>query len=206
MKVLLVNGSPRPSGCTNRALCEIEKELRAQEISTQIFQLGADAVSGCRGCGYCKGSGHCVINDSVNVFAKAASEANGFIFGSPVYYAAVAGGLSSFMDRLFYSGALNLEYKPAAAVVSCRRGGASATFDQLNKYFTINNMPIVSSQYWNMVHGNTPEEVEKDLEGLQVMRMLGRNMAWLLKSIEAGNKSGLPYPLKEEKVRTNFIR
>jgi len=206
MKVLLINGSPHSSGCTFRALCEIEKELKKEGVETEIFQLGFGAVSGCLGCGHCRENKKCVIDDCVNGFAKIAAQADGFIFGSPVHYAAAAGGITAFMDRLFYSAASALEYKPAAAIVSCRRGGASAAFDQLNKYFSINNMPIVSSQYWNMVHGNTPDEVEKDLEGLQVMRVLGKNMAWLLKSIEAGKKAGISYPQKEEKLRTNFIR
>jgi multimeric flavodoxin WrbA len=206
MKVILLNGSPHSSGCTNRALQEIEKELKAQSVSTEIFQLGTDAISGCRGCGYCRENKKCVVEDSVNNFAKIASQADGFVFGSPVHYAAAGGSITSFMDRLFYSAAANLEYKPTAAIISCRRGGASAAFDQLNKYFTINNMPIVSSQYWNMVHGNTPQEVEQDLEGLQIMRTLGKNMAWLLKSIEAGKKSGVSYPSKEERLKTNFIR
>ena len=206
MKVLLVNGSPHLSGCTHRALCEIQKELGKEEISAQICQLGTETIAGCRGCGYCRENKKCVINDIVNNFTDTAKEADGFVFGSPVHYAAAGGSITSFMDRLFYSSSSNLEYKPAAAIISCRRGGATAAFDQLNKYFAINNMPIVSSQYWNMVHGNTPEEVEQDLEGLQVMRTLGRNMAWLLKSIEAGKKSGISYPQKEEKVKTNFIR
>jgi len=206
MKVLLINGSPHSSGCTFRALCEIEKELKKENIATEIFQLGAGAISGCRGCGYCRENKKCVIDDCVNSFAKTAAQADGFIFGSPVHYAAAAGGITAFMDRLFYSASSALEYKTAAAIVSCRRGGASAAFDQLNKYFAINNMPVVSSQYWNMVHGNTPDEVEKDLEGLQIMRVLGKNTAWLLKSIEAGKKAGISYPQKEERVRTNFIR
>jgi multimeric flavodoxin WrbA len=206
MRVLLINGSPHLAGCTNRALLEIEKELVAENISTQIFMLGTNVFSGCRGCGYCRQNKRCVIDDAVNHFAVLASEADGFVFASPVHYAAAGGSITAFMDRLFYSGSANLEYKPAAAVVSCRRGGSSAAFDQLNKYFTINSMPIVSSQYWNMVHGNTPEEVEEDLEGLQTMRVIGRNMAWLLKSIEAGKKAGIEIPQKEERLKTNFIR
>jgi len=206
MKVLLINGSPHQSGCTFRALCEVEKELKSEGIATEIFHIGAGALSGCRGCGFCRENKRCVIDDCVNVFAKSAAEADAFVFGSPVHYAAASGGITAFMDRLFYSSASALEYKPAAAIVSCRRGGASAAFDQLNKYFSINNMPIVSSQYWNMIHGNTPDEVEQDAEGLQIMRTLGRNAAWLLKSIEAGRKAGVSYPRKEEKLRTNFIR
>ena len=205
MKVLLINGSPHIAGCTNRGLLEIEKELRAENISTEIWQLETKVIAGCRGCGYCKQNKKCVIDDIVNEFTEAAKDADGFVFGSPVHYAAAGATIAAFMDRVFYSGAFNLEYKPATAIVSCRRGGASAAFDQLNKYFAINNMPIVSSQYWNMIHGNTPEEVEKDLEGLQTMRVLGRNMAWLLKSIEAGKNAGVKFPEKEERIRTNFI-
>jgi len=206
MKVLLINGSPHLAGCTHRALCEIEKELTVAGITTQICQLGTELIAGCRGCGYCKQNKKCVIDDLVNNFVELARESSGFIFGSPVHYASASGSITSFMDRVFYSGGANLEYKPAAAIVSCRRGGSTAAFEQLNKYFSINNMPIVSSQYWNMVHGNTPEEVESDLEGLQTMRVLGRNMAWLLKSIEAGMKSNVTIPQKEERERTNFIR
>lgn len=205
MKVLMVNGSPHATGCTNRGLQEIEKELNAQNIETSILQLQTRVISGCRGCGYCTKNPKCVIDDIVNEFAEAAIDADGFVFGSPVHYSAAGGSISSFMDRLFYSSGINLAYKPAAAIVSCRRGGASAALDQLNKYFAINNMPVVSSQYWNMIHGNTPEEVEKDLEGLQTMRTLGKNMVWLLKSINAGKKSGIEIPLKEERVKTNFI-
>lgn len=206
MKVLLLNGSPHLAGCTHRALLEISKELQTQRIDAQICQLGTELISGCRGCSYCKDKSECVIKDAVNNFADSAKDADGFIFGSPVHYAGASGSITAFMDRLFYSCGANFSYKPAAAVVSCRRGGASAAFDQLNKYFTINNMPIVSSQYWNMVHGNTPEEVEKDLEGLQTMRVLAQNMAWLLKSIAAGKEAGVELPKKEERARTNFIR
>jgi multimeric flavodoxin WrbA len=205
MRVLLINGSPHLTGCTNRGLSEIETVLREENISTEICQLGTKLIAACRGCGFCKENKICVIDDIVNDFAILAKEADGFVFGSPVHYAAASGSITSFMDRLFYSSSANLEYKPAAAIVSCRRGGASAAFDQLNKYFAINNMPIVSSQYWNMIHGNSPDEVERDLEGLQTMRTLGRNMAWLLKSIEAGKNTGVKIPEKEERVRTNFI-
>lgn len=206
MKVLLVNGSPRATGCTNRGLQEIEKELNLQGIETQIWQLQTKVIAGCRACKYCYDNQKCVIDDIVNEFAEAAIDFDGFVFGSPVHYAAASGTITSFMDRVFYSAGANLAYKPAAAIVSCRRGGATAAFDQLNKYFAINNMPIVPSQYWNMIHGNTPEEVAQDFEGLQIMRTLGKNMAWLLKSIKAGKNSGIEIPAKEEKLRTNFIR
>ena len=145
------------------------------------------------------------MDDMVNEFALKAAEADGFVFGSPVHYASAGGAITSFMDRLFYSAGKKLSYKPAAALVSCRRGGATATFDQLNKYFTINNMPVVSSNYWNEVHGNKAEEVLQDLEGLQTMRVLGNNMAWLLKCIQLGKEQGIE-PKKEQKVWTNFIR
>ena len=158
------------------------------------------------GCMSCRKTGHCFNQDVVDEFVQKAESADGFIFGSPVHYAAASGSLTSFMDRVFYSGGSKLTGKPAAAIVSCRRGGASATFDQLNKYFTINCMPIVSSQYWNQVHGNTPEEVKQDLEGMQTMRTLANNMAWLLKCIEAGKEKGICFPEREEPMRTNFIR
>lgn len=204
MKVLLVNGSFHEKGCTYTALCEVEKALNANGIETEIYHIGS-AVSGCRGCWACKKLGKCVIDDGVNEFVEKAAHFDGFVFGSPVYYASAAGALVSFMDRAFYSGGRNFAYKPAAAVVSCRRAGASTTFDVINKYFTINNMPVVGSNYWNEIHGNTAEEAAQDEEGLQTMRVLGNNMAWLLKCIELGKIEGLE-PVKEKKIRTNFIR
>lgn len=206
MKVLLVNGSPHLKGCTYTALEEVAKSLEANGAETEIFQLGTKPICGCIGCGTCTKIGKCFMDDSVNEFIKKAKEADGFVFGSPVHYAAASGALTSFLDRAFYSGSKYLSYKPGACITSARRGGTTATFDQLNKYFTINNMPIVSSQYWNMVHGNTPEEVRKDLEGMQVMRVLGANMAWLIKCIEFGKLNGIDIPQKEERVATNFIR
>ncbi|MFL0167493.1 flavodoxin family protein [Candidatus Clostridium helianthi] len=208
MKVLLINGSPKAKGCTYTALCEVAGELEKENIETEIFQIGNKPISGCIGCGGCykSGEGKCVFSDDiVNIALEKAKEADGFIFGSPVHYAAPSGSITSFLDRFFYAGNC-FAHKPGAAVVSCRRGGAASAFDQLNKYFTISNMPVVSSQYWNMVHGNTPEEVKQDLEGMQTMRMLGKNMAWLLKSIEAGKKAGISLPESEPKVATNFIR
>lgn len=204
MKVLLVNGSFHQKGCTYTALCEVEKALNANGIQTEIYQIG-NATSGCRGCRACKKLGKCVIDDGVNEFVEKAANFDGFVFGSPVYYASAAGALVSFMDRAFYSGGRNFAYKPAAAVVSCRRAGASTTFDVINKYFTINNMPVVGSNYWNEIHGNTAEEAAQDEEGLQTMRVLGNNMAWLLKCIELGKLEGLE-PVKEKKIMTNFIR
>lgn len=206
MKVLLVNGSPHQNGCTYTALCEVAKGLESEGIDYEILHIGKGDIPGCRGCGYCKKKGECVIKDIVNQTVARADEFDGFVFGSPVYYAGPTGQLLSFMDRLFYSSRGRLAYKPAAAVVSCRRGGSTASLDRLNKYFTISNMPVVSSQYWNQVHGNTPEEVVQDLEGMQIMRALGRNMGWMLRSIDAGKKAGVKIPEPEERAWTNFIR
>ena len=206
MKVLLVNGSPHANGCTYTALCEVAGALEKEGIETEIFQVGTKPISGCLACGACTKTGRCVINDTVNEFLAKVETANGFVFGSPVHFASASGALTSFMDRVFYGRGNLFAYKPAAAVMSCRRGGATATFEQINKYFTISNMPVVGSQYWNMVHGNNPDEVKQDLEGLQTMRTLGRNMAWLLKSIQAGRDAGVEVPEREGIVRTNFIR
>lgn len=208
MKVLLINGSPKVHGCTYTALSEVASEIEKAGIETEIFHVGTEPIRGCIGCGHCSRtqSGKCVFtDDTVNIGLEKAQGADGFIFGSPVHYAAASGMITSFLDRFFYAGK-GLEYKPGAVVLSCRRGGATAAFDQLNKYFTIRNMPVVSSQYWNMVHGNTPDEVKQDLEGMQIMRTLGKNMAWLLKSIEAGKAAGITLPEKETRVNTNFIR
>ena len=205
MKVLLVNGSVHENGCTYTALAEVAKALNAGGVETEIYQLAKSQVQGCRGCWACKKTKKCVIEDGVNEFVAKAAQFDGFVFGSPVYYASASGGLVSFMDRVFYSGGKNLAYKPAAAVVSCRRAGASTTFDVINKYFTINNMPVVGSNYWNEIHGNTAEEALQDEEGLQTMRILGNNMAWLLKCIELGKEAGVEI-VKERKVMTNFIR
>lgn len=209
MKVLLVNGSPNPRGCTYTALYEIASELRKQDIGAEIFHVGEKPIRGCTGCRWCRknNSGRCVFNeDTVNLALEKAKEVDGFIFGSPVHFAAASGQITSFLDRFFHTGSSFFAYKPGAAVVSCRRGGATAAFEQLNKYFTIANMPVVSSQYWNMVHGNTPDEVKQDLEGMQIMRTLGRNMAWLLKSIQAGKEAGILLPETEPRIMTNFIR
>lgn len=208
MKVLLINGSPKANGCTYTALSEIAKELKKENIETEIFHIGNKPIRGCIGCGGCKATNKCVFNDDiVNEGIEKVKIADGIILGSPVHYAAASGAITSFLDRLFYAyGGKFLAYKPGAAIVSCRRGGSTAAFEQLNKYFTISNMPIVSSQYWNMVHGNTPEEVKQDLEGMQTMRTLGQNMAWLLKSIQAGKDAGIKLPEKEPKALTNFIR
>jgi multimeric flavodoxin WrbA len=207
MKVLLINGSPHKEGCTYTALSEIATSLKSQNIDSQIYWLGKDAIAGCIGCRVCSTTGKCFVNDSVNEVAALCETIDGFIFGSPVHYASASGFITPFMDRLFYAHGDKLTNKPAAAIVSCRRAGSTAALDQLNKYFTINCMPVVSSQYWNMVHGNTPDEVRQDLEGMQIMRMLGANMAWLLKCIKAGKDAGIQMPnLKEKHISTNFIR
>ena len=206
MKVILVNGGPHKDGCTNRALEEVSKTLEKNGIETEIFWLGNKAISGCLGCGGCNNTGKCVIADKVNEFIDKVKETDGFVFGSPVHFAAISGSLSSFMDRVFYGRGNLFANKVAAGVVSCRRGGATAAFDEINKYFFISNMIVVGSSYWNMVHGNTKEQVEKDEEGLQTMRMLGNNMAWILKSIEAGKNAGIELPKKEKSIKTNFIR
>jgi len=205
MKVLLINGSPHPKGCTYTALKNVELTLNEQNIETEMIQVGHLDIRGCIACGKCRELGQCVFNDKVNEVAKKFEEADGIVVGSPVYYAAANGTLVSFLNRLFYSTSFDKTMKVGACVVSCRRGGASATFDQLNKYFTISQMPIASSRYWNSVHGNNAEEVAKDLEGLYTMRTLGRNMAFLLKGI-AQQKAENGLPEKEPRVATNFIR
>ena len=206
MKVLLVNGGPHEHGCTYTALKEVEKTLNNEGIDTEIMWLGNDPVAGCIGCGSCLQSKKCFRNDIVNEFIAKIPETDGFIFGSPVHFAGASGVLTSFMDRAFYGRGGLVAGKPAAAVVSCRRGGASAAFDQINKYFAMCNMPIVPSQYWNQVHGTNPEEVLRDEEGMQTMRTLAMNMAWLLKCIDAGRKAGIEKPQYEKKIPTNFIR
>ena len=206
MKVMLINGSPHEKGCTYTALCEIAGVLESHDIETEILHIGAKPVGGCMGCGACKKLGKCVQGDIVNDFLEKAKDVDGFIFGSPVHFAGASGAITSIMDRAFYAGASIVQNKPAAAIASCRRGGASATFDQLNKYFAIRSMPIVTSQYWNMVHGNTPDEVKQDTEGMQTMRTLALNMVWMLKCIEAGKKAGIDVPQYEPQARTNFIR
>lgn len=207
MKVLLFNGSPKANGCTFTALNEIAKSLVENGVEAEIVHIGNNVTSGCMGCGYCVKNGKCVNDkDILNSLIEKVKEADGYVFGSPVHYAAASGALTSFLDRLFYSSSSYMAFKPGCAVCSCRRSGTTATIDQLNKYFTFNNMPIVSSNYWNMVHGTCPEEVLKDEEGLQIMRGLGKNMAWILNCIEAGKKNGIDIPERESKIKTNFIR
>jgi multimeric flavodoxin WrbA len=211
MKVILVNGSPNKNGCTYTALCEVEKTLNEADIETEIFWIGTKPIIGCTACMKCREKGKCTFDkDVVNEFTEKAYEADGFIFGSPVYYAGATGAITSFLDRAFYSssqgnGLEAFKHKPASVICSARRGGTTATYDQLNKYLGISQMPIISSFYWNMVHGNTPEEVKQDSEGLATMRQLGRNMAFFLKCIEAGKKDGLT-PEEEPKIAFNFIR
>ena len=206
MKVILVNGSPHEKGCTYTALTEVQKTLEKNEIETEIFWVGNKPISGCLGCGNCIKTGKCFMEDKVNEFLEKVPETDGFVFGTPVHFASGSGMITSFMDRAFYGRRELLKNKLASAVVSCRRGGATSTFDQINKYFAMNNMPIVTSQYWNMVHGSKPEDVLKDEEGLQTMRTLANNMSWLLKCIEAGKKSGIKEPENEKIISTNFIR
>lgn len=206
MKVLMLNGSPRKNGCTFTALSEAAKTLSECGIESEIFHIGSKPVAGCIACGACAKLGHCFMEDSVNEFVEKARSADGLIFGTPVYYAAPNGSVLGFLDRAFYSGKSAFYGKPASSIVSCRRGGASAAFDAMNKFFGINSMPVVSSTYWNQVHGNSPEEVLKDLEGLQTIRNLAKNMAWLLKCIEAGKNVGITLPEPDSDARTNFIR
>ena len=207
MKVLMLNGSPHPKGCTYTALRTVADQLEKNGLNTRILQMGNKAVRGCIACGKCADTGHCVFTDDpVNEAIDLLREADALVVGSPVYYAGPNGSICAFLDRMFYMKSAPYAFKLAAAVVSCRRGGASASFDRLNKYFTIARMPVVASQYWNSVHGNTPAEVLQDREGLQTMRTLGDNMAWLLKCIAAGKAAGVEYPTPEPWEATNFIR
>ena len=211
MKVLLVNGSPHKEGCTYTALTEVEKSLNKEGIETDIFWIGNKPISGCIACKACVKLKKCVFNnDKVNEFIEIAKDYDGFIFGTPVHWAAASGAIISFLDRVFYAdscgGRKSFYLKPAATVISARRAGTTATFDQINKYFGILQMPIITSQYWNMVHGAKPEEVKQDLEGMQIMRTLGRNMAFFLKCTEAGIKAGVKLLEVEPTVFTNFIR
>lgn len=205
MKILLINGSPNAQGCTYTALNEVAKTLENQGVETKIIQVGNKDIRGCIACRKCKSTGKCVFNDIVNEVAPTFESADGLIVGSPVYYGSPNGTLISFLDRLFFSTSFDKTMKVGASVVSCRRGGNTATFDMLNKYFAISQMPIVTSQYWNMVHGNSAQEVMQDLEGLQTMRTLGRNAVFLIKAIDMA-KGEVGLPEKEDRVATNFIR
>lgn len=211
MRVLLVNGSPHQNGCTYTALKEVEKILNEEGIDTEIFWIRNTPIGGCIACKSCANIGKCAFDDVVNEFVEKAKEFDGFIFGTPVHYAGASGNLTAFMDRAFYSAFCGghgdyFMYKPVATVISARRAGTTATYDQLNKYFGITQMPIISSRYWNMVHGATPDDVIKDEEGMQIMRILGRNMAYYLKCIEAGKEKGIEIPKQEKTTFTNFIR
>lgn len=205
MKVLLINGSPHAQGSTYTALHEMEKIFAENDIETELIQVGNRAIRGCVACGACAKTGKCAFDDLVNETAKTFGECDGLVVGSPVYYASANATLIAFLDRLFYSTHFDKTMKVGASVVSARRGGLSATFDELNKYFTISGMPVASGQYWNSIHGNNAAEAAEDGEGMQIMRTLARNMSFLMKSIELGKKEyGLPK--KEERVATNFIR
>ena len=209
MKVLLINGSPNAQGCTFTALSEIANVLGKNEIETEILQLGKDPVNDCVACAACRKNnlGKCVFdNDVVNVLIEKAKTADGFVFGSPVYFAHPTGRILSVMNRAFFAGKNEFQFKPAAAIVSARRAGTTASVDVLNKYFTINNMPVVSANYWNMVHGSKPEDIFKDEEGISIMHTIGENMAWHLKSFAAAKAAGIDHPPIVEKPRTNFIR
>jgi multimeric flavodoxin WrbA len=210
MKVLLVNGSPNETGCTYTALTEVANVLNSEGVDTEFFWIGNKPIGGCIACFNCERLGQCTTEDEVNEFRRLAKGAQGFIFGAPVHYAAANGSMVAFMDRLFFSEGIGTDgrtfyMKPAATVISARRAGTTAAFDQMNKYYTISQMPVVSSRYWNMVHGMAPEDVLKDEEGLYTMRVLGRNMAYLLKCLEAGRNSGVPLPKEEKAIFTNFI-
>lgn len=206
MKVLLLNGSPHEKGCTYTALTAIADRLKIHGIESEIMHIGMQPIAGCIACQKCVELSKCVFDDKVNEFTNKMKDMDGLIVGSPVYYAAASGQVTAFLDRAFYSAGRTMDGKPGAAIVSCRRGGASAAFDQLNKYFSISNMPIVTSNYWNQVHGNTPEEVLQDEEGIQTMEILADNMAWLLSCINAGKENGISTPERPVKKRTNYIR
>lgn len=210
MKVLLVNGSPHRQGCTYTALCEVSKALNENGVDTDIFWIGNKALSGCIACKKCRQNNRCVFEDTVNEFLAIAGDYDGFVFGTPVHWGGAGGAITSFMDRAFYAdlnGSGNrFRLKPAAVVISARRAGTTATWDQVNKYFGLMEMPIVKSRYWNMVHGTNPGEVKQDLEGMQVMRVLGNNMAFLLNCKNVAMKMGLKMPQTPDFVFTNFIR
>lgn len=210
MKVLLINGSARPKGNTNRSLEEVASALQAQGVETEIVWIGAKAIHGCTACGTCSrlGNNQCVFKDDpCNEFIAKAAEADGIVIGSPVYYAGMNGSLVSLLDRMFYAGGSVMRFKPAAGIAVARRAGTTLTVDQINKYFQINCMPLVSSTYWTVAHGRAPEEAVGDAEGMYTMRTLGTNMAWLLKCIEAGKAAGVPVPeLEPGKPMTNMVR
>lgn len=206
MKVLLINGSSRDNGCTFTALKEITKTLDSNDIESEIINLGKDSIIDCTACGACNNLKKCVHDDMVNEVIEKARTIDAFVFGSPVYYAHPSGRILSFMDRLFYSDKEKvMHHKPAASIASCRRSGITASLDVINKYFTFAQMPIISSTYWNGVHGNKPEEVMEDLEGLETMRNIGENMSWILKCIQLGKDQNIT-PIAKKTIGTNFIR
>lgn len=207
MKVILVNGGPHQDGCTNLALEEVERILKENCIETERLWLGNKAIGGCIGCNHCINTNdRCFMNDVVNEFLDKVEDTDGFVFGSPVHFASASGALTSFLDRVFYGRGKMFARKLYASVVSCRRGGATAAFDQINKYALMSNMYIVGSSYWNQIHGSTKEEAKQDLEGLQTMRNLGKNMAYMLKCMENAKQSGIQKPIYEKVIKTNFIR
>ncbi len=211
MKVLLFNGSPHSQGCTFTTLTEIANTLKEEGIESEIFHVGNDAIKSCMACRACANLGKCVVNDRVNEFVELMEKCDGLIIGSPVHYASSSGATVAFLDRAFFSASMSgrrdiFEHKPGSSIASARRAGTTATLDQLNKYFTISQMPIISGRYWNMVHGSNPDEVRQDLEGMQNMRILARNMAWHLKCQQAAKEAGVEMPKKEETIWTNFIR
>ncbi len=207
MKVLLINGSPRKESCTQVALEEVVRGLEENGVKGEIVRIGTSAIRGCIACNKCIESGYCIFKDDpVNQWIDKLKESQGLVLGSPVYYAAPNPSLCAALDRMFYYKSGDFAFKPGAALVSCRRGGSTTALDALQKFFTIAQMPLVSSQYWPQVHGSTPADVQQDLEGMQTMRMLGRNMAWLLKCIDAGKGKGIVPPAQEERHWTNFIR
>lgn len=210
MKVLMVNGSPHEKGCTYTALQEIAETLRLEGIESHIFYIGLDAIAPCRACGACGKLKKCIIDDKVNEFLDLAEGFDAYVLGSPVHYASASGGIVPFMDRVFFANSLSgrniFRLKPAVAIASARRAGTTATLDQLNKYFCISEMPVISGRYWNMVHGRTPDDVRKDAEGMQNMRILAKNLAYHLKCQEAATRAGILPPAKEEAVYTDFIR
>ena len=206
MKVLMLNGSAKPNGNTYTALLEVGKQLEKEGISYEIVQIGAKPIRDCIGCGKCNENGCVFTDDEVNAFVAKAKEADGFVFGTPVYYAHPSGRILSFLDRVFYSSGRVFQFKPGASVAVARRGGTTASFDCMNKYFGISQMPVAGSTYWNQVHGRVPGEAALDEEGLQTMRNLARNLAWMMKCFEAGREKGIGLPEMERGVMTNFIR
>lgn len=206
MKVLMLNGSPHTHGTTYTSLKQIGETLKAEGIDYEIFQIGTNPIRDCLGCGQCNENGCTFSDDTVNAFIEKAKQADGFVFGTPVYYAHPSGRILSFLDRVFYSSSSYFSFKPGASIAVARRGGTTASFDVLNKYFGISQMPVVSSTYWNNAHGTNSEEAIKDEEGMQIMRNIGHNMAWMLKCIEAGKNAGVKLPATERGARTSFIR